>query len=109
MIDFAKRRRILDYLDKQVSGCFWCALSYGDPYATAYCVVENPNYYADKEVRELQEKQRKEGRRTWHDIKRVKKDDGTYYDRFECYKGSGASGPVTEDRMCFSCKESIDT
>lgn len=58
-------------------------------------------YKNERRLREL-------GYKKWHTIAKVIATGDVVYERYSCHKGSGASGPVKEDRICFSCKGSID-
>ena len=64
----------------------------------------------DKAIKEeAEDKQlRKNGKLPKHAIYNVRKDNGEMYARYTCFNGNRASGPVKDDRICFSCKESVD-
>jgi hypothetical protein len=58
---------------------------------------------------EDEEKQaRIKGDKPWHRIYLPTMKNGQTYERADCFAGRG-SGPVTKDRICTSCKKSVDT
>ena len=44
-----------------------------------------------------------------HIVFPVKKTDGSIRLRYDCLYGAGASADVDDTRICFSCKESVDS
>lgn len=65
-------------------------------------------YALDKVIaQERQEKQdRIDGKKPWHRLYWPEGPNGKY-ERVDCFEGRG-SGPVTEDRICWLCKKSVD-
>jgi len=59
--------------------------------------------------REEDQRLRKEGLLPKHVIFPVKQNDGVTRLRYDCLYGSGASANVDDSRICFSCKESVDS
>jgi len=107
------------YCDSVVTrevGCYHCAMSFGHPYAVAYEILRNPNYYEDK-ARSDSIAARRVAEDNWHDIRHITKENtpglvGQPYDRYECYWPNGryrASGPYPYkgSTTCPSCHQEI--
>jgi len=112
---FSAMRYCDDIVTREV-GCYHCAMSFGHPYAVAYEILRNPDYYQFKAQQDALAAQRvAEGR--WHDIRHITKANTPglmvpAYDRVECFWPEGryrASSPFPYkgSAVCPNCHQVV--